>query len=254
MASTPIDLTLRSETGTSPITQAQFDANLTTIQNAINAMLGRLDALEAGGGGGGGGGLTFAQLHKSGAGTPSVNADFVGQWYRNTSNGALYRAVATGSSPAANDWLYDPVIATTDATAGQYLRYVGSASPPVWSDFSNFLIKAHREHIATSTISAGALSINMANGNVHQVALSANVTSISITNVPASGTLAALTLWFTQDSTGGRVVTWPASIDFGEAGSPAVAPRASNETIIVLLSKNGGTSWRAMLGYKSEYV
>lgn len=96
--------------------------------------------------------------------------------------------------------------------------------------------------------SGAAITLNLANGNVQKLTLTANCT-ISLTN-PATGAMRSLTLLAFQDGTGARTITWPSSVKWGEAGAPVLTLAASKMDIISLFTVDGGTTWYGALGAK----
>lgn len=129
--------------------------------------------------------------------------------------------------------------ATTLANALQPSSAIGMAdqilSRPVIQDFA--------EIVQTPSIVSGALAFNLQNGNVGQVTLTANVTSMTFTNAPVSGRAGSLTLILKQDGTGGRTVAWPASVTWLGGDAPVV-PTGPNAVIVVfVLTTDGGTTW-----------
>jgi hypothetical protein len=96
--------------------------------------------------------------------------------------------------------------------------------------------------------SGAALTVNIANGNVQKVTLTANCT-ITLTS-PASGAMRSLTLLVFQDGTGSRTITWPASVKWGNAGAPVLTTTASKMDIVSLFTVDGGTNWYGALGAK----
>jgi len=89
--------------------------------------------------------------------------------------------------------------------------------------------------------SGSAISINLANGNVQKVTLTANCT-ITLTS-PASGTFRSLLLYVFQDGTGSRTVTWPASVKWGTIGTPVLSTVAGKMDKILLDTVDGGVTW-----------
>ena len=91
-------------------------------------------------------------------------------------------------------------------------------------------------------ITAGALALNCAVGNVFAIALNANITSITFSNVPASGKSISLILSFTADGTA-RTITWPASVRW--PGGTAPTPTSTNAKVdtYVLYTYDGGSNW-----------
>ena len=97
------------------------------------------------------------------------------------------------------------------------------------------------------TISSGVLALNCALGNVFHVSLNAAITSITFSNIPASGTAYGLTLAFTMDGTA-RAVTWGSAIKWGGGTAPTLTSTNNKVDIFVLTTWDGGTTWYAMVG------
>lgn len=103
-----------------------------------------------------------------------------------------------------------------------------------------------RETQTTPTISSGTLTLNCSVGNVFAVALNANITTLSFTNVPTSGTAYALTLSFTADGTA-RTVTWGASVKWPGGTAPTLTSTNAKVDTFVLTTWDGGTTWYAFV-------
>lgn len=95
-------------------------------------------------------------------------------------------------------------------------------------------------------ISAGALALNCALGNVFHVSLNAAITSITFSNIPTTGTAYGLTLAFTADGTA-RAVTWPAAVKWSGGTAPTLTSTLNKVDIFVLTTWDG-TTWYAMVG------
>lgn len=96
--------------------------------------------------------------------------------------------------------------------------------------------------------SGASISLNLANGNVQKLTLTANCT-ISLTS-PAAGAMRSLTLLVFQDGTGSRTITWPGSVSWGTAGAPVLTTTVAKMDIISLFTVDGGTTWYGALGAK----
>lgn len=96
--------------------------------------------------------------------------------------------------------------------------------------------------------SGAAVALDLANGNVQKLTLTANST-ITLTS-PASGAMRSLTLLVFQDGTGSRTITWPGSVAWGNAGAPVLTTTAAKMDIISLFTVDGGTTWYGALGAK----
>ena len=97
------------------------------------------------------------------------------------------------------------------------------------------------------TISSGAITFDYTAGPFFSVALNANITSITLSNPPASGTVGVITIRFTADGTV-RTITWPASVRWGTAGAPSAMTGTNGKVDYVqLITVDGGTTWDAFL-------
>jgi hypothetical protein len=96
--------------------------------------------------------------------------------------------------------------------------------------------------------SGAAIALDLVNGNVQKLTLTANCT-ITLTS-PAVGAMRSLTLLAFQDATGSRTITWPGSVSWGNAGAPVLTTTASKMDIISLFTVDGGTTWYGALGAK----
>lgn len=94
--------------------------------------------------------------------------------------------------------------------------------------------------------SGAAKTIDLANGNVQKLTLTANCT-ITLTS-PASGAFRSLLLYVFQDATGSRTITWPAAVKWGTAGAPTLSTGASKMDKILLDTVDGGTTWYGAAG------
>lgn len=94
--------------------------------------------------------------------------------------------------------------------------------------------------------SGAALNLNLVNGNVQKITLTANCT-LTLT-APAAGAFRSLLLYVFQDATGSRTITWPASVKWGTAGAPTLSTAATKMDKILLDTVDGGTNWYASAG------
>lgn len=94
--------------------------------------------------------------------------------------------------------------------------------------------------------SSAAITLDLANGNVQKITLTANCT-ITLT-APASGAYRSLMLFILQDATGSRTITWPASVHWGTSGVPVLSTAAGKMDRILLDTVDGGTTWYGAAG------
>jgi len=122
---------------------------------------------------------------------------------------------------------------------------VADARLPVTMDdkvMTDVELTNYRETKTTASISAGALALNLATANHFAVALNANITSFTVTNVPTSGKAAAVTIAFTADGTI-RTITWPVTTKWANATTPTMTGTNNKIDIITLYTTDGGTTW-----------
>ena len=102
--------------------------------------------------------------------------------------------------------------------------------------------KSYNETYATVTSSSGTLTIDCETANVFEVTLSENVTTLTVSNAPASGTAYGFLLRVVQDSTA-RTVTWPASFKFANGTEPVVSTGSGQIDVFGFFTTDGGSTW-----------
>lgn len=94
--------------------------------------------------------------------------------------------------------------------------------------------------------SGATTTLNLANGNVQKITLTANCAFTLAP--PTNGAYRSLMLFVFQDATGSRTVSWPASIHWGTAGVPVLSTSAGKMDKILLDTVDGGTTWYGAAG------
>lgn len=97
-------------------------------------------------------------------------------------------------------------------------------------------------------------AIDLSRGNAFAGTLNANCT-LSIINAPTSATpiRTSFSIELLQDSTGGRVVTWPTSFDWGTAGPPTLSSPAHADFISGYSDDGTSGPWRVFYGGQGGY-
>jgi hypothetical protein len=108
-------------------------------------------------------------------------------------------------------------------------------------------LRDYSETISSPAITSGTLTLNLETSNIFTVSLNAAITTINITNVPASGSGASFTLIFTADGTP-RSVTWPAAIKWAGGTAPTLTSTSGKIDTFAFFSSDGGTSWTGYVG------
>jgi hypothetical protein len=105
-------------------------------------------------------------------------------------------------------------------------------------------ITGGREIKTAPTITTNTLTLNCALGNVFAVSLNANITTLTFSNVPASGTAYGMTLSFTADGTA-RTITWGSAVKWPGGTAPTLTSTLNKVDTFTLVTWDGGTTWYA---------
>ena len=97
------------------------------------------------------------------------------------------------------------------------------------------------EILSTVAASGATETIDLANGNVHDITLTANCTFTF--TAPAAGRARSFTLVLRQDGTGSRLATWPGSVVWSGGVAPTLATAASSVDVLTFFTLDGGTVW-----------
>ena len=111
---------------------------------------------------------------------------------------------------------------------------------------ANVNVPTYFAAVSALTISAGVVNIDLNVCHNFTLLLNANVTSVTFSNIPASGTPAFVGIDITQDATGGRTFASPTGTKW--PGGTAYVPTATaNATdTIFLKTEDAGTTWRGV--------
>lgn len=100
-----------------------------------------------------------------------------------------------------------------------------------------------RSTVTALSIAAGVVNINCALGDFFTLSLTANVTSITFSNLPAAGKGASISVRIRQDGTGGRTVALPTSFKATGGSDTSVQSAANAYTLLIITSFDQGTRW-----------
>ena len=140
---------------------------------------------------------------------------------------------------------------TADGTSGQFLTTNGAGVLSFGSVAAGALTNNTRQAVTSSATT----TINLNSGNVIDLTMAANITTLSFTNVPASGTPILIQIVVKNASNGtAYTIVWPNSVYWsGQYAAttiatvqtaPTLATGANGITVIALLTTDGGTKWR----------
>lgn len=133
-------------------------------------------------------------------------------------------------------------VALSNPVAGNFLGYNGGLG--LWQNstlggYASLVTGGGQETVSTAN-ATGATTLNLANGNVFNMTLTGNTTFTF--SGATNGKACAFSLYLKQDATGGRTVTWPASVKWS-GGAPTLTTAANSIDILVFETLNGGTTW-----------
>lgn len=140
---------------------------------------------------------------------------------------------------------------TADGTSGQGVKTDGSKT----LSFGALASAAITNNTRQAVTSSATTTINLASGQVIDLTMAANITTLSFTNVPASGTPVLVQIVVRNASDGtAYTIAWPNSVYWSGQYSattistvqtaPTLASGANGVTTIALLTTDGGTKWR----------
>jgi len=105
------------------------------------------------------------------------------------------------------------------------------------------VIKDYGVTHTTPVIATNTITYDLTLGNSFDVSLTANITTTTISNPPASGTYGEIIIRLKQDATGSRTVVWPASVKWPGGTAPVITAAANSVDRVVLSTIDGGTTW-----------
>jgi len=108
-------------------------------------------------------------------------------------------------------------------------------------------LRDYSESVSSPTISSGTLTLNLETSNIFTVSLNAAITTLTISNPPASGSGGSFTLIFTADGTP-RSVTWPSSIKWAGGTAPTITSTSGKVDSFAFFTSDGGTNWQGYVG------
>jgi hypothetical protein len=105
------------------------------------------------------------------------------------------------------------------------------------------MLKDYSELTAANAASGTSATIDLENGNVHTVTMTGNCT-FTFSNPIASDDCSSFTLILTQDGTGSRTATWPASVDWPGGTAPTLTTTATTgRDMLMFVTVDAGTTW-----------
>ena len=118
--------------------------------------------------------------------------------------------------------------------------FSGPISAPVVEDSKGDL---RAEPLSALSIASGAVNINCALGNYFTLLLTANVTSVTFTNLPAAGFAKSIAIRIRQDGVGGRTLALPSGFKAVGGSDLVVAAGVNAYTLLTATTFDQGARW-----------
>ena len=93
-----------------------------------------------------------------------------------------------------------------------------------------------------SVTSASGVTLNFHNGNLFAVTMGHNIT-FTFSNPPSNNDGFGFTLKLTQDGTGNRTATWPASVKWAGGSAPTLTGTAASVDVFTFVTHDAGTTY-----------
>ena len=156
---------------------------------------------------------------------------------------------ATQSAITAVGTLTSLVATTADINAGTVDATIGGTTPAA----GTFTTLTSTSEVSTKTapsISTNVLALDMSASSFFATSLDANITSFTVTNIPASGKLGIIVLELTADGTA-RTITWTfnniadadKTVDWPGATAPTLSEANGDRDTFVFFTYDGGETW-----------
>ena len=167
-------------------------------------------------------------------------------------NGITFSNTVTANG---SNGLVGQVLTSSGATGNVYWSSAGvnTAASYTWTNTHTFsanvtlsALKTYIEDLSAPTISAGLLTLNLSNTSIFNVALNGNITTLTISNPAASGSVSSFVLIFTADGTP-RSVTWGSAVKWVNGTSPILTSTNGKKDVFTFFTTDGGTSYNAFI-------
>ena len=134
------------------------------------------------------------------------------------------------------------LITTTTPVEGKVLTCLDGSGTASWETLT------FSEPTSSPSISAGTLVLDLSVSRVFTVSLNASVTTLTISNTPATASMSQnFSLILTADGTA-RTITWPASVKWANNDAPSLTSANAKKDILSFVSTDAGTTWYGFIG------
>ena len=165
---------------------------------------------------------------------------------------AVETKVGTGSSTAVTDSVLAGTGAGTSAwttapTFGGSVTWAGLTVSGAVACADQVVgrpeLKDYAETVNAIGNTAASQAVDLESGNVVTATLAVATTTFTFSNPSATGKSCSFTLILSQDATGSRTVTWPASVKWAGGTAPTLTTTASRADVLTFSTVDAGTIW-----------
>jgi hypothetical protein len=163
-----------------------------------------------------------------------------GQWISSTGGIIYYSSGSVGINKANPTGSLD-VVGLVSMSGS--LNITGNISYTTTGSLINPTLQNYRETVNIGTSSTSSYVINCSTGNNFNITLATATTAFTFINVAPTGTLSNITLFLTQDNSGGRLATFPSSVSWGNPSTPVLSTAGNAIDILSFSTFTGGSKW-----------
>lgn len=95
----------------------------------------------------------------------------------------------------------------------------------------------------TTYTAVASSTLNYSTAQVYAITMNANITTLTISNPPATGRYGEMTLKLIYNSATARTIAWPAAVKWGTPGAPTLTSVSGKHDVIHLWTDDAGTTW-----------
>jgi hypothetical protein len=155
---------------------------------------------------------------------------------------AIFGGAIGLASQAANDLFYASSATqlarlAIGAVNGMLLQVV--AGVPGWSSLLTGFIEAQQ----SLSIASNVLTVDYRLGNVIAFTLNANVTTMTLQNIPASGQFAAFTFLVSYNGSGSTFAWLTSTVHWASGNAPTLTGTNAKKDVFMVWTTDGGTTW-----------
>jgi hypothetical protein len=159
--------------------------------------------------------------------------DVTGDWYTEVSYRYWQLDIDDSDTYRLHSWeMYEPTLATNHQHAGS-------------GDFVT-TTAGGGEVISTIAASGAAETIDLDDGNVHDITLDADCTFTF--TAPAAGRARSFTLFLRQGTGAPHLATWPGSVEWVAGSAPTLSTAENDLDVLTFVTLDGGTVWYGFSG------